>query len=89
MNPGDIMLVDWPQNHLHNQRVRIDRIDPEMDIAHPDSPERIICEMIFIAHPSLPQSVGIGRERLAGTPENARLRIAEREDGDRQGELLV
>ncbi len=83
------MLVDWPQNHLHGQRVRIDRIDPALDIAHPDSLERMVVEMVFITHPSLPQPVGIGPERLAGTPANARLREVEADDGGAQGELML
>lgn len=89
MNPGDVALVDWPGNGLHNQRIRIERIDPAMDIAHPDCPERMVCEMVFIAHPSLPQPIGIGPERLAGTAQNAHLREFEAEDQGAQGELML
>ena len=89
MNPGDVALVDWPGHGLHNQRVRIERIDPECDIAHPSSPERMVVEMVFIAHPSLPGPVGIGPERLAGTVQNARLREFEAEDGGAQMEMML
>ncbi len=89
MKPGDIMLVDWPQNGLHNQKVRIERIDSAVDIAHPDCPERMIVELAFISHPTLPKPVGIGLERLAGTPANARLREVEAADEGRQGELML
>lgn len=89
VTPGDIVMVDHPGNPLHGQRVRVVRIDPEMNIAHPACPEQMIVEMIFIDHPTLPEPVGIGTERLAGTPQNARMRVLERDDDGAQGELLL
>lgn len=64
MKPGDTATVNFPGNALHGKRVTIDSIFPAFDIAHPECPERMLVEMIFVAHPSLPQPVGIGRERL-------------------------
>ena len=88
---GDIVRVDFPGNGLHGQRVRVERVKPEFDIAHPDCPEGpMIVEVIFISHPSLPEPVGIGRSHIAGTLENARWYAEERDEDDvRQGELLL
>ncbi len=36
MIAGELAVVDFPGHGLHNQRVRIDRIEPEFDIAHPN-----------------------------------------------------
>ena len=89
MKPGDLAVIDFPAHRLHGQRVRIERIEPEFDIAHEDSPERMIVEMIFVRHGSVPEAFGIGPERLAGTAQNARLREFEAEDGGAQRELML
>ena len=89
MSPGDLVAIDFPAHRLHGQRVRIERIEPEFDIAHPDCPERMIVEMIFVRHGSLPEAFGIGPERLAGTSQNAKLREFEAEDGGAQGEMML
>ncbi len=88
MNPGDIVLIDFPQHQLHNQRVRVESIEI-IDLAHPDCDERMPVEIVFYSHPSLSGKWGISRERIGGTIENARLRQLEREDSGEQGELLL
>jgi hypothetical protein len=89
LTPGQLVVVDFPGNPLHGQRVLVNRIEPALDIAHPDCPERMLVEMVFIMHPSLPQPIGIGPERLAGTAQNARLRERESDDGGAQMEMLL
>ena len=88
--PGAIVRVDFPGHSLHGQRVRIDRIVPDFNIAHEDG-DPLLCEMIFIMHPSLPGPVGIHRARLGGTVENASLRqwLEHMDAGGAQGELLL
>lgn len=87
--PGDTAVIDFPGHELHGQRVRIERIEPEFDIAPEGSDEPCIVEMIFYSRPSLHGIWGIGRERIGGTVENARLRQFERDDDGVQGELLL
>lgn len=64
MIPGDIVRVSLPGHVLHNKQARIVSVDPAFDLAHPDSAERMLAEVIFVSHPSLPQPIGIGRENL-------------------------
>jgi hypothetical protein len=71
MIPGDTAVVNFAGNPLHGKRVRIERIDPAMDIAHPDCAERLICPMAFISHPSLPQPVGINAGQLRDIRQGA------------------
>ena len=89
MNPGDLAMIDFPGHVLHGARVRIERIEPKFDLAHEDCDERMFAEVVFYSRPGLPGVWGIGRERLAGTPENARLREAEAEDGGAQMEMML
>ena len=64
MIAGDTARVRQPGHYLHGKIVRIARIDPAFDLAHPDCPERMICEVIFVTHLSLPEPIGLWREAL-------------------------
>lgn len=86
--PGDIARIDFPGHPLHGARVQIERIDPAFNLA-PEDAEPWLAEVVFYRHPSVAWAIGIGRERLAGTPENARLRQMERADDGAQGELTL
>ncbi len=88
MTPGQLALVDFPGNPLHGQRVLVNRVEL-IDIAHPDCPERMVVEMVYIMHHSFAGVIGIGPERLAGTAQNARLREREADDGGTQMEMML
>jgi hypothetical protein len=64
LSPGDTVTVNFPGNGLHGKRVRVERIDPALDLAHPDCPERLLCEMLWVSHPTLPWTIGLSRERI-------------------------
>jgi len=64
LNPGDTVVVNFPGNGLHGKRVRVERIDPALDLAHPDCPERLLCEMLWVSHPTLAWTIGLSRERI-------------------------
>ncbi len=49
MRVGDIVAIDFSGHVLHGKRVRVEAIEPEFDIAHPDCDRRMIVEMIFVS----------------------------------------
>ena len=64
MKPGDTATVHLPGHRLHGKRVTIERVEPAFNLAHPDCPDRLKCEMIFYTHPSILGAWGISRSNL-------------------------
>lgn len=55
--------VNFPGHALHGKRVQIERVDPAFNLA-PDDTAPVLAEVVFVSHPSVPQPIGLGRERL-------------------------
>lgn len=89
MRAGDIVRLDFPSHGNHGARVTVIRIDPAFNLA-PKGEEPQLAEVIFVRHPSWPEPVGVGRDVIGGTIENAaRLRDDRGEDAGGQGELVL
>lgn len=89
MSPGDIVRIDFPGHNNHGSRVTVIRIDPAFNLA-PEGEEPQLAEVVFVKHPSWPEAVGVGRDVIGGTIENAaRLRDERGEDDTAQGSLLL
>lgn len=90
ITPGSIVRLDFPGHHAHGARVTVIRIDSAFNLA-PEGDEPQLAEVIFVRHPSWPEAVGVGRDAIGGTVENAaRLREERGEDDDpTQGEFLL
>ena len=74
---------------MHGRKVRVMAVDPAFNLAPPDY-DPCEAEVIFVSPTGAAASqFGIGRERIAGTPQNARLRAEEAVDDGRQGSLLL
>lgn len=88
MQIGDVVRIDFPGHGNHGSRVTVIRIDPAFNLA-PEGEEPVLAEVIFVRHPSWPEAVGVGRDVIGGTIENAARMKDERGEDDTQGSLLL
>lgn len=86
---GSTVLVDFPGSAMHGKRCRGVAVEPEFNLA-PEGAAAWPAMMIFVQSAGMPEPVGIGLERIAGTVEASRRRAADAgEAGSSQGELLI
>lgn len=86
---GSTVLVDFPGSTMHGKRCRVVAVEPEFNLA-PEGEPAWPAMTIFVQGAGMPEPVGIGLERIAGTVEATRRRAADAGDGgSSQGELLL
>lgn len=64
MKAGDTVKVNFPGHALHGKRVKIEHIDPRVNLYPDDSDKVMLVEIIFVSHPSIPEVIGMGRGHL-------------------------
>lgn len=88
LTAGSTVLVDFPGSAMHGKRCIVEAVEPGFNLA-PDGMPPWPAMTIFVKALGMPEPVGIGLERIAGTVEASRRRAEDAGKSGAQGELLL